>query len=212
VSVAPPPTTGGMPVATAPPAPAPVGDACPLCGAPLHPEQEWCLRCGAAARTRLAASPNWKGLIAALAVVVVLALGVLAAALVKLAGGSGSAGPATTRTVTTAAALAPTPTTTAPSGALPGAAGAGTITPGTTTPGTGKSGAGATGTSKLGTSVSPGAATTTPGVTHGSTTPSVPSAPKAKLSPTAHEEIAREVRERLGKLGLGKALPSTGAK
>jgi predicted nucleic acid-binding Zn ribbon protein len=59
---------------------------CPLCGAPLKPEQSWCLRCGAAARTRLAAQPKWKALVVALVVVVVLSLGVLAAALVKLAG------------------------------------------------------------------------------------------------------------------------------
>ena len=68
-------------------------EACPLCGAPLSPEQDWCLRCGAAARTRLAATPNWKAPIATIAVVAALALGVLAAALVKLAGGSGHPAP-----------------------------------------------------------------------------------------------------------------------
>jgi hypothetical protein len=62
------------------------GDQCPLCGAPLDDEQSWCLSCGAAARTRLAAQPKWKALVVALVVVVVLALGVLAAALVTLAG------------------------------------------------------------------------------------------------------------------------------
>jgi predicted nucleic acid-binding Zn ribbon protein len=61
-------------------------EVCPLCGAPLKPEQSWCLRCGAAARTRLAAQPKWKALVVALVVVVVLSLGVLAAALVKLVG------------------------------------------------------------------------------------------------------------------------------
>jgi predicted amidophosphoribosyltransferase len=59
---------------------------CPLCGAPLKREQDWCMRCGAAARTRLAAQPKWKALVVALLVVVLLALGVLTAALVKLAG------------------------------------------------------------------------------------------------------------------------------
>lgn len=59
---------------------------CPLCGAPLKREQAWCMRCGAAARTRLAAQPKWKALVIALVVVVVLALGVLTAALVTLAG------------------------------------------------------------------------------------------------------------------------------
>jgi hypothetical protein len=78
-------------------------EACPLCAAPLRPDQEWCLSCGAAARTRLAAAPRWRGLVVALAVLVVLSLGVLAAALVELAGGSGAAAPTTTRTVTTTA-------------------------------------------------------------------------------------------------------------
>jgi len=65
-------------------------DICPLCGGQLHSEQEWCLRCGAAARTRLAAAPNWRGPAIAVAVIVAISLGVLAASLVKLAGGSAS--------------------------------------------------------------------------------------------------------------------------
>jgi hypothetical protein len=49
------------------------------------------MRCGAAARTRLATSPrNWRAPVVALAVVAAIALGVLAAAVVKLAGDSGS--------------------------------------------------------------------------------------------------------------------------
>lgn len=63
---------------------------CPLCGGPLHPEQEWCLRCGAAARTRLAAAPNWRGPAIAIALIIAISLGVLAASLIKLAGESGS--------------------------------------------------------------------------------------------------------------------------
>jgi uncharacterized OB-fold protein len=61
-------------------------EVCPLCGASLKPEQDWCLRCGAGARTRLAAPPKWKALAIALVLVVVLALGVLAAALIQLSG------------------------------------------------------------------------------------------------------------------------------
>lgn len=61
-------------------------EVCPLCGAPLEPDHDWCLRCGAAARTRLAAPSKWKGLVTALIVIVVVCLAVLAAALVKLAG------------------------------------------------------------------------------------------------------------------------------
>ena len=61
-------------------------EVCPLCGAPLRAEQDWCLRCGAAARTRLAAPPRWKSLVISLLAIAVIALGVLVAALVKLAG------------------------------------------------------------------------------------------------------------------------------
>jgi hypothetical protein len=100
------------------PPPAGAGEACPLCGTPLHPQQEWCLNCGAAARTRLAASPNWRAPLLGALVVAVLALGVLAAALVKLAGDSGSSAPPRTTTLTSApAASTPaTPTTTTPTG------------------------------------------------------------------------------------------------
>jgi rRNA maturation protein Nop10 len=61
-------------------------EVCPLCGGPLRAEQDWCLRCGAAARTRLAAPPRWKPLVISLLTIAVVALGVLVAALVKLAG------------------------------------------------------------------------------------------------------------------------------
>ena len=33
---------------------------CPRCSAPIGPEQDWCLECGAPARTRLAPTPNWQ--------------------------------------------------------------------------------------------------------------------------------------------------------
>jgi hypothetical protein len=132
-------------VAASPPTPTtapgpPVGEPCPLCGAPLHPEQEWCLSCGAAARTRLAASPNWKAPIALIAAVIALSLGVLAAALVKLAGGtSGSASAPITHTVT-APSPAPvttitTTTTTTPGASLPSPASTATATTPTTAPG-----------------------------------------------------------------------------
>jgi len=64
----------------------PATEACPLCGAPLRAEQDWCLRCGAAARTRLAAPPKWRALTTALLVIVVASLAVLTIALLKLAG------------------------------------------------------------------------------------------------------------------------------
>jgi hypothetical protein len=117
-------------------APAPVGDPCPLCGAPVDAEQDWCLRCGAAARTRLAPTPNWRVPIAGIVAVIVLSLGVLAAALVALAGSSSPTKVRVTRIVTTApAALVPAPAspvptpTTAPSARLPSARAPGATTP-----------------------------------------------------------------------------------
>jgi hypothetical protein len=67
------------------PAPSP-SERCPLCGSGLDPRQDWCLRCGAAARTRLAATPRWWVPVCLLGVVIVVSLGVLVASLVKLAG------------------------------------------------------------------------------------------------------------------------------
>ncbi|HEX3392404.1 MAG TPA: hypothetical protein VHS55_07550 [Solirubrobacteraceae bacterium] len=61
-------------------------EVCPICGGPLRRDQDWCLRCGAAARTRLAAPPKWKLLVVSLVSVAILALAVLVVALVTLAG------------------------------------------------------------------------------------------------------------------------------
>src|SRR5581483_7112083 len=107
------------PSPAAPPHAPPPGEACPLCGAPLAPDQEWCLHCGAAARTRLAAAPNWRVPVIAVASVAAIALAVLAVALVKLAGDSGPAPAPVVTTVTTPAAAAPAAT--APAPAAPGA-------------------------------------------------------------------------------------------
>ncbi len=144
----PPATTGSEGAAPAPGAgpEAPGAEACPLCGAPLAPEQEWCLHCGAAARTRLATSSNWKGPVIAIAVVVVASLGVLAASLVSLSGSSGSA-VVIRRTITTSPGVAPTTSTPA----------AGTSSPSATTPGATASTTGAT-ASTPSTAGSPGTA------------------------------------------------------
>ena len=101
---------------------APAGDSCPLCGAPLDADQDWCLNCGAAARTRLAASSSWKAPLIVAAVVAVLALAVLAAALVKLARDANSQARNTVVLIKTPAPI--TPTTPAP------------VTPTTPAPGT----------------------------------------------------------------------------
>lgn len=67
------------------PAPAPAGT-CPGCGAALQPDQDWCLECGWAARSRLAGTPDWRRPLLVLAALIAIALAVLAVALVKLAG------------------------------------------------------------------------------------------------------------------------------
>jgi hypothetical protein len=126
---APPPPSAGLPDA---PVPRPVGDSCPICGAPLHPDQGWCLRCGAAARTRLAPASNSKAPMIAVALVAGLSLAVLAASLVKLAGDSGSttthvAAPVTRPGSVTSpgtATLAPARSTTTPPASVPVAVGA----------------------------------------------------------------------------------------
>jgi hypothetical protein len=163
-----------------------VDAACPLCGTPLQADQEWCLGCGAAARTRLAAPTNWKAPVLALALVVALALGALAAALVSLTGpaGSSAAPPAITRTIATpvlglgGAAGTGTPTGTSSGigvGGVTAPATPGALNPGTPT---------TISPSNTGTSDSTGAST--PG-----TTGSQPSTGGRKLRPATEEELRR---------------------
>src|SRR3954470_7682636 len=51
---------------------------CPRCRAPVLDEQDWCLECGAAARTRIARTPAWR--VPVFLVVFVIALSGAAAA------------------------------------------------------------------------------------------------------------------------------------
>jgi hypothetical protein len=85
---------------------------CPRCAAPVGPDQDWCLACGAAARTRLAPTPNWRAPVVALAVVVLLACIALVAAFVVLT--NDDAPPAATTAAPPAATAAPPAATTAP--------------------------------------------------------------------------------------------------
>jgi hypothetical protein len=78
------------------PGPAPVPLRCPRCGASVAPEQDWCLECGAPARTRLAPTPNWKAPIALVVVVVLLAGIALGYAFTSLTSDDGTVGAATT--------------------------------------------------------------------------------------------------------------------
>ena len=160
-----------------------VDAACPLCGTPLQADQEWCLGCGAAARTRLAAPANWKAPILALALVVALALGALAAALVSLTEPAGltAAPPPVTRTIAT------------PPLGLGGAAGTGAATG--STPGVGVGGVTAPATPGAinpgtPTTISPGSSSGTGASTPG-TAGSRPSTGGHRLLPGSEEALRK---------------------
>ena len=153
------------PYAAPPAARQAAGEACPLCGAELDPEQDWCLRCGSAARTRLAPSPNWKAPIAVLVAAAVISAAVLAAALVKLAGSSSSARTPAARTGVLARPAAPAITQGGPAATAPPAASAaspGTPAPAATTP-SGSSAPPASSGSAGASTAAPTAPATTPG-------------------------------------------------
>jgi len=57
---------------------------CPRCSSPVARDQDWCLACGAAARTRLAPPPDWRVPVAVVAIVMLLAGFTIAAAFVTL--------------------------------------------------------------------------------------------------------------------------------
>ncbi len=144
------------------------------------------MRCGAAARTRLAAIPNWRAPVIALSAVIVLSLGALTAALVSLAGDSPTPPPRT------GASTLPATTATTPAATIGGAGTQATSTPGTTIPGAGAATTAPAGTSAATTgasgaaihggftvrtsgtgsvSTTPGTGATTPGTGAPSTTP-----------------------------------------
>jgi hypothetical protein len=75
-------------------------DVCPACGAQLAAEQEWCLACGAAARTRLAATPRWRLPLVIITLVIVISLVVIVASLVRLTRPALSSPPITAPTAT----------------------------------------------------------------------------------------------------------------
>jgi hypothetical protein len=149
VSVAPP---------GAPPDPGTI--ACPRCATPVGPDQDWCLACGAPARTRLVPTPNWRAPVAVLATVILLAGIALAIAFVALTNDTEPAAPvdsqapppsATTTQPPASAQPAPTPTTAAPQ----------TGSSGQSTSGTGSTGQSGTGTPSTGQGTSTGEGGTT---------------------------------------------------
>lgn len=86
--------------------------ACPRCAEPLAPGQDWCLNCGAAATTRIASPPTWRGPLAAMIGVGLLALAALTLGFFALADDDPPTTPAQTPTpaVTEAAPTAAGPT------------------------------------------------------------------------------------------------------
>ena len=107
---------------------------CPRCAATVGPDQEWCLACGAPARTRLVPTPNWRAPVAVLAIVATLAGIALALAFVSLTNDTEPAAPVNSQAPPPSATggQPPAQATTAP--AAPSA-------PGTANPGGGTTGA-----------------------------------------------------------------------
>ena len=67
-------------------APQPAGTIhCPRCNSPIAPDQDWCLECGAAARTRIARTAAWRVPIWVVAGIGALCLAALAFAFIRLA-------------------------------------------------------------------------------------------------------------------------------
>lgn len=88
---------------------------CPRCSATVGPEQDWCLECGAPARTRLAQTPNWQLPTVAIGAIILIAGAMLAFAFVKLSSDGGApaatmpAAPVPTAAPPAVAPTAPTP-------------------------------------------------------------------------------------------------------
>jgi hypothetical protein len=113
------------------------GTACPRCGAHVAADQDWCLSCGDAARTRLVPTPNWRLPIAIAAIVCALALLAIAISFLQLTRDDAPVTPTATTAPPAATTAAPPAATTAPPPATTTATGATTTTtPGATSPAT----------------------------------------------------------------------------
>jgi septal ring-binding cell division protein DamX len=87
---------------------------CPRCGSELTPQQEWCLQCGADVSSTIAAPPSWRGPVALVGGLLLVALAALVLALVELAGNPEqvSQAPAPTATPAPTTTTVPTPEST----------------------------------------------------------------------------------------------------
>jgi hypothetical protein len=92
------------PPAAAPPPPPPSPGApsqlCYHCGAPITPDQDWCLNCGAAVTTAIAGASGWRTPIVIVAVVLLLAAAALVFAFVELSGEADKSVDGSTQTAT----------------------------------------------------------------------------------------------------------------
>jgi hypothetical protein len=83
---------------------------CPRCGSTLTPQQEWCLHCGADVSSTIAAPPSWRGPVALVGGLLLIALVALILALVELAGDAEQVGPqSATPQPTATTTVVPTP-------------------------------------------------------------------------------------------------------
>jgi predicted nucleic acid-binding Zn ribbon protein len=131
-------------VQEAPPQPpaaaAPARAACPVCGTPADPGQEFCLSCGNRVTQRYRRPPSWRLVAGALAAAV-LAIGAAVGAAIGLSGGHKQSPVETTTTTTAAVTPPPAPTTapppaaTTPTATTPAKPGTTATAPGATTPG-----------------------------------------------------------------------------
>ena len=97
--------------ATETPPPAVETRRCPRCGATLTPEQEWCLQCGADVSSTIASPPSWRGPVALVGGLLLIAVIALVLALVELAGDAEQVAeqPAATATPVPTTTTVPTP-------------------------------------------------------------------------------------------------------
>jgi len=91
---------------------APAPRQCPRCGAAMTEEQEWCLRCGAAVGTRIAAAQGWRVPFLITGLLVILAAIAVAIAIIQLADDTDQVAGTATPTPTPSAVATPAPTPT----------------------------------------------------------------------------------------------------
>jgi hypothetical protein len=145
---------------------------CPRCSSPVGPEQDWCLECGAPARTRLAPTPNWQLPTVAIATILALAGALLAFAFVKLTSDDDApAGTTPTAVVETAPPVITTPPVVTPPPAVTTTAPGQPTVPSTVVPG-----------QTVPAITTPGPTTTAPATTTPTTTPTTPT-PEARTTP-----------------------------